>query len=670
MGQARKEPDREYYGKRDLLIASDVPMKKPVDGHIHQKFLSKMTYKGDLPCREIRNALKETQLKTVLAREFVVLAAKPGEELAAKVPPADGDHGRDMFGNTTDRAGKPKDVQLRAGSNVEIVDDKAIAQIFGYVYAMNNIIAVISPVWISPDCLEAHFIHFPHAGPQVVPQAAWIRDLFESLSLVSKPSERTIASLIRNLAVSGKKKRNFLLAQGKASSPGRDSYLEWSIDAEGVEELLMKDGKVDEQALQSSVSVKKGQLVARVISPEPGEPGIDLRGEPIPASSGERVTYESGENVFCEEEDGEPKSFYSKIDGNVHLKDTVISVHSVLRVEGDVDASSGDIVAGNDVEITGSVRDGAKVSAAGSVTILGVVEGGATISAKGDVRVSQGVLGDKTKVIALGSVETRFVRESSIMARVDVTIGDHCHNANVRAGRELIVQSGDSERGGSIIGGQVHATTRIKADTVGSPTSSGTVVGIATDIAVEAKLKKAKKRVEFCDNNILRMLRTLGIQSLDAPIVEMLLKRTPPWRKQAMVELIMKLREIVAFRETSLKKMEDVEKEKEGLLDGAEVEITNKIFADSTIDIGFNKLKMNEDIENAIFSLSRITTSSGVMRRSRKTRRRGGKVLKRTAPIADYGNGSRLERMISGFEIERERSAVAQTSWPSTNTRG
>jgi hypothetical protein len=34
------------------------------------------------------------------------------------------------------------------------------------------------------------------------------------------------------------------------------------------------------------------------------------------------------------------------------------------------------------------------------------------------------------------------------------------------------------------------------------------------------------------------MFRTLGIQSLDAPIVEMLLKRTPPWRKQSMVELI------------------------------------------------------------------------------------------------------------------------------------
>ena len=136
------------------------------------------------------------------------------------------------------------------------------------------------------------------------------------------------------------------------------------------------------------------------------------------------------------------------------------------------------------------------------------------------------------------------------------------------------------------------------------PVAGSTIVGIATDIAVEARLKKATEQVEFCDNNILRMFRTLGIQSLDAPIVGALLKRTPHRRKQGMVQLIMKLREIVTFRERSLQKMQEIEREKEDLLDGAEVEITNKIFADATIDIGFNKMKMTEDIENAIFSLS------------------------------------------------------------------
>jgi uncharacterized protein (DUF342 family) len=196
------------------------------------------------------------------------------------------------------------------------------------------------------------------------------------------------------------------------------------------------------------------------------------------------------------------------------------------------------------------------------------------------------------------------------MAKEDITIGDHCHNANLRAGRELTVESGDSDRGGTIIGGQVHATTRLKADFVGSATGAGTIVGIASDIAVEARLKKATDQVEFCDNNILRMFRTLGIQGLDTRTVEALLKRTPPWRKQPVVQLIVKLQELVSFRERSLGKMEGIQEEKSSLLDNAEVEITMKVFADSTIDIGFNKLPVAEDIEKAIFFLDGSTIRS------------------------------------------------------------
>ena len=218
--------------------------------------------------------------------------------------------------------------------------------------------------------------------------------------------------------------------------------------------------------------------------------------------------------------------------------------------------------------------------------------------------VIEGVQGEKTKIIALGNVETRYVRDSSIMAKEDITIGDHCHNANVRSGRELIVKSGDSDRGGSIIGGQVHATTRLKADSIGSGTSSGTIVGIAADIAIEAKLKKATDQVEFCDNNILRMFRTLGAQSLDAPAVEALLKRTPPWRKQPVGQLIMKLRELFTIRAESLQNMESVQQERSELMDKAEVDTSGKAFADSVLEIGLNKLRIAEDIESAIFSLS------------------------------------------------------------------
>lgn len=602
--QARREPEREYFGKRDLLVASDVPARHPVDGRIDYKFLSMMTRKGDPPYRDVRAALKETQLRSVLARDLTVIPARPGDELATKVPPAEGADGRDIFGNTTVRVASPRDVQLRGGTNVDIDGDVAIARTFGYVCVMNGIISVISPIWVSPDRLEAHYIHFPHATPQVVPHTDWVLDLLETLEFTVQPAERTLAALIRNLAESGSKRRNYLLVRGRPPSPGRDAYLECSFAAEGVQEAVMTDGKVDVEALRSAVSVKQGQLIATVVPPAPGEHGADLFGNEIESEPGQPVTFEAGENVFTEEEDGAVKFFYAKIDGNAHINDTTLSVHSVLRVDGDVDAASGDIVAGQDVEISGSVREGAKINAAGSVTVLGVVEGGAAVSAKGDILIAQGVLGQDTKIIALGNVETKFVRDSSIMAREDVTIADHCHNANVRAGRELTVQSGASDRGGSIVGGTVQATTRLTADVVGSATSAGTVVGIASDITVEARLKKATDQVEFCDANILRMFRTLGIQSLDAKVVEALLKRTPPWRKQPVVQLIMKLRELVTFREDALKQMEAIQDEKNGLLDQAEVVIGNRIYADSVVDIGFNKMKLTEDVENAVFSLA------------------------------------------------------------------
>ena len=48
----------ERFGKRDLLIASEVPAKKSVDGSIDNKFLSMVTRRGDLPYREVRAALR------------------------------------------------------------------------------------------------------------------------------------------------------------------------------------------------------------------------------------------------------------------------------------------------------------------------------------------------------------------------------------------------------------------------------------------------------------------------------------------------------------------------------------------------------------------------------------------------------------------------------------
>ena len=43
LAQARREPEREYFNKQDLLIASNIVPRPPVDGYIEYKFLKNMS---------------------------------------------------------------------------------------------------------------------------------------------------------------------------------------------------------------------------------------------------------------------------------------------------------------------------------------------------------------------------------------------------------------------------------------------------------------------------------------------------------------------------------------------------------------------------------------------------------------------------------------------------
>jgi hypothetical protein len=81
LDQAHKEPEREYFGKKDLLIASDVQPVKPVDGHVEHRFLKMMTRKGDLPYRETRAALKQTELKNVMKDRVLLRTKKRRKQL-------------------------------------------------------------------------------------------------------------------------------------------------------------------------------------------------------------------------------------------------------------------------------------------------------------------------------------------------------------------------------------------------------------------------------------------------------------------------------------------------------------------------------------------------------------------------------------------------------------
>ena len=137
-----------------------------------------------------------------------------------------------------------------------------------------------------------------------------------------------------------------------------------------------------------------------------------------------------------------------------------------------------------------------------------------------------------------------------------------------------------SERDGAIIGGKTIASRGITAHVVGAPMADGTWVGIGQDLETDARLLKLKKAVEFCDNNILQMLRTLGIQKLDRESIRRVIQRTVPGRREVLGQMIQKLRELVGKREESLREERALERERGGIMTAARIVIPGHLIPD------------------------------------------------------------------------------------------
>ena len=167
---------------------------------------------------------------------------------------------------------------------------------------------------------------------------------------------------------------------------------------------------------------------------------------PLPLSKQIRPSAEghepisAGVNVRCEWSDDVGR-FYSAIEGFAKLQKNSIRVKPVAHIAGDVDENVVFADAEKDVYVTGSVRPGVVVRAAGSIAIDGMVESGAQVHSNEDVSVSKGIVGRQSQVVAMGDVATKFVQNGSIVARGDVNVTSHVVNARIRAGGKFIAES-------------------------------------------------------------------------------------------------------------------------------------------------------------------------------------------------------------------------------------
>ncbi len=267
----------------------------------------------------------------------------------------------------------------------------------------------------------------------------------------------------------------------------------------------LSDGSVDYRSLNLLEPVKEGDILAIYHPAVPGVPGRTVMDTPaIPPPVKDLPTLKG--TGFTLSEDKE--KYTANFSGKVELINGQLYVTNVLLINGDTDASTGDIQFSGDVIITGNVHYGYSIFAEGSIIINGNVEA-ASLTAGMNVELRSGMQGGgKGTIDCKGNVSGKFFEQVTINCRGDLNANSILH-CNIRTDGQVIV----SGRHGIIVGGTVEALGGISATVLGniSETKTNLIVGASASVAAEISTLES----EIFDTSELIDKITLAVEKIN-----------------------------------------------------------------------------------------------------------------------------------------------------------
>ena len=289
-------------------------------------------------------------------------------------------------------------------------------------------------------------------------------------------------SVIEKLQTARQYCTNIPIAKGCAPVPAVDTKIEYFFDPKPLAKpKVLEDGSVDFHALSLFSSVKKGDLLARLVPHNPGKPGYDIYGKLISQNHPKIKKLQYGRNITLSEDGTE---ITSDVDGNVTLADGTVFVSDTYQVAADVDASTGDVDYEGNVMIPGTVRTGFTVRAKGDIEVNGVVEG-ATLIAGGNIVIKRGVQGmNKGRLDAGGDICAQFFESANVVAKGDIIAGSILHSKVTSGGRVVI-----SGKKGFIVGGEIICESYVEANNIGNRMETQTILKVGVNPELYEQMK-------------------------------------------------------------------------------------------------------------------------------------------------------------------------------------
>ncbi|MGA2640694.1 MAG: FapA family protein [Spirochaetia bacterium] len=332
--------------------------------------------------------------------------------------------------------------------------------------------------------------------------------------------------VLEEIELSPRYGRPIVAAEGTRAHDGANARVEYDFKLErDAVTLREKDGRVDFKDISHVENVVAGQLLARKIPAEAGQPGQTVTGSIIPATRGKDCDLLVGKNAKLSE-DG--LTALADINGQVLLLGGKINVEPIYTIPGDVNLRTGNILFLGSVIVRGNVEDGFSVKAAGNIEIFGSV-GKCLLDAEGDIFVHQGIAAKTEGKIRCGkSLYSKFIEHAHVDAGEYVLVTDGIVHSHVDANKMILCQGKRAQ----IVGGRLRASEEINSKILGSVAGTETLLEVGYDprskerlVALEEEKKTVEKSLEEVDLNIKTLENLLRVQ-----------KKLPPEKAQYLSE--------------------------------------------------------------------------------------------------------------------------------------
>lgn len=384
-----------------------------------------------------------------------------------------------------------------------------------------------------------------------------------------------------------------LVAEGKKPVDGEDARIVYNFATSHSHIALKeKNGRVDFKEQNLIENVEAGQLLARKVILQQGEPGSTVTGRSLSANPGKDIEMELGKNVKLSD-DG--LTIIAVINGQVLLISGKINVEPVYTVEGDVNMHTGNILFLGTVVVKGSVESGFTVKAAGNIEVMGSV-GKSILDAEGDIIVHQGIMGKNEGRVKAGiNVVAKFIEHARIEAEENVVVSDGIIHSLVDANERILCQG----KRASIVGGKLRAGEEINAKVLGSVAGTETIFEVGFDPKSKERLMELFKTKEDIESELQEV--ELNINTITN--LQKVQRKISEEKAKSLEELNNKRAEMLSELEEINKEVNSINEYLAGLKVKGKVSASDKVFPGVKIFIKNEHLIVRNEFKKVTFIL-------------------------------------------------------------------